>query len=62
LRVGIATIAPRNAPHIIAFVDRMATLGLHEGDNFSLEHVAVASMGGYDASFPGWTAAMSISS
>jgi hypothetical protein len=24
LRVGMATIAPRNAPHIIAFVERMA--------------------------------------
>jgi putative ABC transport system substrate-binding protein len=51
LRVGIATIAPRNAPHIIAFVDRMATLGFREGDNFSLEHVAIASIEGYDAGF-----------
>src|SRR5215813_9795589 len=51
LRVGMATIAPRNAPHIVAFVDRMAALSFHEGDNFSLEHVAVASIEGYDAAF-----------
>jgi hypothetical protein len=30
LRVGMATIAPRRAPHIIAFVERMAVLGFLE--------------------------------
>src|SRR5262249_2397502 len=51
LRVGMATIAPRSAPHIIAFVERMAVLGFREGDNFALEHVPGASIKGYEAAF-----------
>jgi putative ABC transport system substrate-binding protein len=51
LRVGMATIAPRSAPHIIAFVERMAVLGFCEGDKFALEHLPVASIKGYEAAF-----------
>ena len=51
LRVGMATIAPRNAPHILAFIERMAVLGFRDGNNFALEHVPVASIEGYDAAF-----------
>jgi len=47
----MATIAPRSAPHIIAFVERMAVLGFREGDTFALEHVPVASIKGYEAAF-----------
>jgi hypothetical protein len=50
-RVGMATIAPRNAPHILAFVERMAVLGFREGNNFALEHVPVAGIEGYDGAF-----------
>jgi hypothetical protein len=51
LRVGMATIAPRSAPHIVAFVNRMTELGYHEGVDFLLEHVPVAAIDGYDAGF-----------
>jgi hypothetical protein len=48
---AVATIAPRNAPHILAFVERMAVLGFREGNNFALEHVPVAGIEGYDGAF-----------
>lgn len=51
LRVGMATIAPRSAPHIVAFVGRMAELGYTEGSAFTLEHVKVAGVDGYEAGF-----------
>jgi len=51
LRVGMAMIAPRNALHIVAFVERMAVLGFRERDDFVLEHVPVARIEGYDVAF-----------
>jgi hypothetical protein len=39
LRVDMATIVPRYAPYIIAFVERMGALGFRDGDNFVLASI-----------------------
>jgi len=51
LRVGMATIVPRTAPSIAAFVDRMAELGYRDGVDFALEHVPVAGIDDYARAF-----------
>ena len=51
LRVGAASVQPRNAPIYAAFVKRMGELGYEEGKNFTFEFVQAANVTGYSAAF-----------
>jgi len=51
LRVGMATILPRSSHHIVAFAERLAELGYHEGKNLTIVYQPVYGIDGYPAAF-----------
>jgi len=51
LRVGLASVIPRTAPHYAALEKRMTELGYEEGKNFAFEFIQTENMEGYQSAF-----------
>jgi putative tryptophan/tyrosine transport system substrate-binding protein len=51
LRVGFVGMQPREAPHYMNFLRRMAELGYQEGRNFSFDYIQTPNVDGYDKSY-----------
>jgi putative tryptophan/tyrosine transport system substrate-binding protein len=51
LRVGTANVQSRSSPQFTAFVKRMGDLGYIEGGNFIYDHVQVANIQAWEASY-----------
>src|SRR5262245_21122582 len=51
LRVGFVGMQPREAPHYVNFLRRMAELGYQEGRNFTFDYIQTPNADGYDKSY-----------
>src|SRR5207247_9716323 len=51
LRVGFASIQPREAPLYTTFLKRMAELGYQEGRNFAFEYIQTLDIEGYEKNY-----------
>ncbi len=51
LRIGTATAQPRTAPFWVAFERRLAELGYVEGQNFTFDHMQIASPDVWESSY-----------
>src|SRR5215471_1634184 len=51
LRVGTVAGNPKSAPQWVAFEQRMAELGYHEGQNFAFEFIQAANIDDYASGY-----------
>jgi putative tryptophan/tyrosine transport system substrate-binding protein len=51
LRVGFVGMQPRDAPHYVNFLKRMAELGYQEDRNFSFDYIQTPNIEGYETNY-----------